>query len=677
MNTFFVALILALLVGFVFDLVFNPDRYHNWLNSARARRGIRRTVLKAVYSRRTAGPLQDILRSASEGDEILMVGRTQKGLLQDNEELITNALQRGAILKLLFLDLRALTNRGPGQRVDLRSLRLPNAYGQLVDDVGDAEAKLKGLQEQCRRSQIRGSLLVYRTDVLVQSSIVILAPLKKKTPLRLLYDLSFGAEKSDKFVQYYRSPLRESADDFCSRLHKFYVSLFDSDVSSFAYDLSYRYSQVNDPVGELEKIASERMAALIKKHDELEEIRNNKLVSIIPAARSVFHALIAEPNAPPPLSAQIELTNECSTSCTHCYRFSKTGSPHMDLDLAKSILSQLHEFGVRTITFSGGEPTRHPNFAEIMRYAAGTQNLAVGVLSNGVNVSNGDLFEIYRHAQWLRLSIDGSQNVYGEIRKLISTDRSAFHEVHETIKRFIHLNTGAPRCKLSICYTIQRRNADDVPHMIRWVRSLGLPGSDKCLTFKIAHGSNGFLCTAAQLKTLYSDVFNNPDFRDAANIPYLRWFLERQSSMLDFAKGRPTESLYLQQSTRCFTPHMFTLIDPRGDVYPCCFLFEDNEGYGKEALEKRNIHCVGSLVNSSFRDLWNGEKYQLVRDELTSINPNDTKYEACGQCTRHCNHNRGLSQLYAEYSGLHAARGDSDLVLKGVIGDRTQDEAWL
>jgi len=53
--------------------------------------------------------------------------------------------------------------------------------------------------------------------------------------------------------------------------------------------------------------------------------------------------------------------------------------------------------------------------------------------------------------------------------------------------------------------------------------------------------------------------------------------------------------LYLQQPTRCFTPHLFTLIDPQGDVYPCCFLFEDNQGYTTEAVAKRRVHCVGSL----------------------------------------------------------------------------------
>jgi MoaA/NifB/PqqE/SkfB family radical SAM enzyme len=168
-----------------------------------------------------------------------------------------------------------------------------------------------------------------------------------------------------------------------------------------------------------------------------------------------------------------------------------------------------------------------------------------------------------------------------------------------------------------------------------------------------------------------------PDFSEAANISYLRRFLEHQSSVLDVAEGRPTQSLYLQQPTRCFTPYLFTLIDPQGDVYPCCFLFEDNQGYTPEAVEKRKAHCVGHLKDETFVGIWNGTKYQQVRRELASINPKREKYAACGECTRHCNHNRGLSQLYAEYSGLKATARGADSVLEGIVGERTQNEVWL
>jgi len=639
-------------------------------------RTIRKTGLKAIYPRshpKTRNQqLLNILQDAMDRDEILMVGRTHKGLLEVNEQAILKALERGVVIKILFLDQKILTNLGPGQHFDLRSLGLPNAYVQLLDDVGAAVAKLRALKDECRKRKVWGSLLVFRTVVLVQSSVVVYVPLEKKTPMRLLYDFSFGGEDSDKFVQYYRSPQTDSAGDFCNRLRKFYASLYEPDISAFSYELSYRYSR-SDPLEEIEKLATERITNLIKAHEEVEKIRNNSLERLVPAAASVFAALSSDSDVPAPISAQIELTNACSTQCTHCFRYSKIGEPHMETGLARRILDQLHEFGVRTITLSGGEPTKHPDFGNLLQYAAVDKKLAVGVLSNGVGVSKNDLARIQKHARWLRLSIDGSPTVYGQIRSISGKD--AFPEVSATIEQFIRLNEIGRRCQLSICYTIQKRNADDVPEMITWVRSLGLPNDDKCLTFKFAHGRNGFLCSKPQLEML-AQIFLKPEFRDSANLPYLKWFLERQSSIRDVEKGRPTESLYLQQPTRCFTPHLFTLIDPHGDVYPCCFLFEDNQGYTAEAIEKRRAHCLGSLKTQSFREIWNGTKYQQVRDELASINPKAKKYEACGECTRHCNHNRSLSQLYSEYAGLQAAGGDAISVIKGAMGPSGED-VWL
>lgn len=642
-------------------------------------RTVRRTGLKAIYPRshkQARVQLHNLLNGAKDGDEVFIVGRTHRGLLSDNNEEIIDALARGAVLKFLFLDLKALTNLGPGQRVDLRSLRLPNAYAQLVDDLGDAEAKLRGIRDACAARKLPGSLLVYRTDVLVQSSIVMHVPLEEKEAIRLLYDFSFGGDVSEKFVQCYKSKRRESPGDFCSRLRNFYAGLFDLDVSSFAYELSYRHSRSGGPPSEIEAIAVERMNQLINAHAEAEEIRNNPLKRIVPAAARVFSALGHD--APPPISAQLELTNECTTHCRHCFRHGPSVAPQMGTGLARKILAELSDYGVRTITLSGGEPTKHGDFAALLRYAAEDKNLAAGVLSNGVGVSDDNLRAIHRWAKWLRLSIDGgSPAVYNRVRKPVPPEEDAFRAVENVIRHFAHLNDKGLGCKISICYTIQQANVDDVSGMVGWVRRQPIPDGDKCLTFKFAHGKNGFLCTEGQLRKLYDDVFINANLKDAANIPYLRWFLERQSSTPDVAEGHPTQSLYVQQPTRCFAPHLFTLIDPQGDVYPCCYLFDDNGGYSAATVKKRSEYCMGSLTKGCFKDLWNGARYQQLREELAKIDPRASGFAACGECTRHCNHNRGLSQLYSEYSGLQAAGGNSDAVMTTVVGTQSEGDVWL
>ena len=50
-------------------------------------------------------------------------------------------------------------------------------------------------------------------------------------------------------------------------------------------------------------------------------------------------------------------------------------------------------------------------------------------------------------------------------------------------------------------------------------------------------------------------------------------------------------------------------------------------------------------VDMDFRRLWNGERYRDERGKLTIVRPESDTFEPCGECTRHCQHNRLLSNV--------------------------------
>ena len=633
--------------------------------------------------------LRTLFQTAESGDEIMFAARTYYGLLSEDENVtaILKALEHGVILKLLFLNGKKLTESQVGQQIDLRFLRIHDAFGRLVHDVGITEAKLGGVRQKCSEGKFAGSLLVYRTDFVIQNSIVVHVRNKhrgsnasQKVPKNFLYDFSFGEDESDKFTQFYKPHRKQQPSDFFSRLYEFYDAMFDPDASSFDFGLSYRPSK-DTLQTELCRMALDRWKGFIEGHTESEAVRDNALVKILPSAAQVFSALRHNHPVPAPITVQIELTNVCSTKCAHCFRWSTTAVRQMSTELAKSLLTQLSDFGVRTITFSGGEPTQHSQFIELLTYAS-ERKLGIGVLSNGVGITEQALKAIHTHAQWFRISMDGSnRTVYQEVRSSLP-GQNAFDEVMITLQRFKQLNDKAQRCRLSICYTIQKKNAHNVGDMIRMVRTQGLPGGDKSLTFKFAHGKDGagaFLCDEAQIRKLQK-LFVNPEFQHAANLDYLQWFLEHQSSARDIIAGRPAESLYRNQETRCFTPHLFGLVDPSGDIFPCCFLYEDNSSYAAAIQARRRKHCLGSLKTKNFIEIWRGAEYQQLRDELAVINPSGN-YGSCGECTRHCNHNKWFSKLHQEYNALYAAGGNSDQVMQtmmsALFGDTYVRDVWL
>jgi organic radical activating enzyme len=69
-----------------------------------------------------------------------------------------------------------------------------------------------------------------------------------------------------------------------------------------------------------------------------------------------------------PELVDIHLTSFCRAGCTWCYQASTKDGQHGDrLDILRTIAA-LSQMGVFEIAYGGGEPTDHPNFAEIIRY---------------------------------------------------------------------------------------------------------------------------------------------------------------------------------------------------------------------------------------------------------------------------------------------------------------------
>jgi MoaA/NifB/PqqE/SkfB family radical SAM enzyme len=67
-----------------------------------------------------------------------------------------------------------------------------------------------------------------------------------------------------------------------------------------------------------------------------------------------------------PILAQIVPIRRCNLSCTYCNEFDKTSAPVPTAEMLRRI-DKLSELGTSIITFSGGEPTLHPQLDQLIR----------------------------------------------------------------------------------------------------------------------------------------------------------------------------------------------------------------------------------------------------------------------------------------------------------------------
>ena len=110
-------------------------------------------------------------------------------------------------------------------------------------------------------------------------------------------------------------------------------------------------------------------------------------------------------------SAYFEITNRCNLNCKTCYNRSGLNNEKKEISLAqlKQSIELLIPLGVQRILLSGGEPTFHTEFNEILDLTDDYPELSFGIVTNGT-VCNQKLIDKLNDKGniTLQISLDGS-----------------------------------------------------------------------------------------------------------------------------------------------------------------------------------------------------------------------------------------------------------------------------
>jgi MoaA/NifB/PqqE/SkfB family radical SAM enzyme len=79
----------------------------------------------------------------------------------------------------------------------------------------------------------------------------------------------------------------------------------------------------------------------------------------------------------------IRLTRRCNNNCIFCLDKEAQNGSFIDLDTIKLQLRQGREQGIKKLILSGGEPTLHPDYLKIVKFASGIGYKGIQTVSNG------------------------------------------------------------------------------------------------------------------------------------------------------------------------------------------------------------------------------------------------------------------------------------------------------
>ena len=361
----------------------------------------------------------------------------------------------------------------------------------------------------------------------------------------------------------------------------------------------------------------------------------------------------------PPVSIQLLLTNDCTSRCIMCNHYEMSSQNELSKTELESIIYYIKDIGTKNIIISGGEPFRKKYCLDIIDFAR-KLDLNIGLLTNGIKsgnncINSNDAKRLKASCDWVQLSIDSfNPETYKHIR------RNDLSIVLDSLNNLEKEGTN-----LEICFTIQRDNIDEAINLVKG--NLNKP-TRAPIRFKFAHGpdkNDKFLLSNAQdiskLKDFLIHCRNSNDF----NTQYiLDMFTKEYFTPEDITLGTPLKSRNKHFKFNGYNCHIFNYsckIDAKGNVYPCCFLFDDNQG---ESSKIRTSHKLGSLrSNSGVVELpENGHnKLREVLFESNKLMPYKNLIipiddDACNNCTRHFYQNEFLNKLESianEYESIH------------------------
>ena len=94
--------------------------------------------------------------------------------------------------------------------------------------------------------------------------------------------------------------------------------------------------------------------------------------------------------------AWLELTSKCNQNCLHCFMGKDLNAyePYSFEDIC-AFIGTMHRLGISQLILTGGEPTLHPEFKEILEYAA-LYDINLTLLTNGTTPYIHDFVPVFR-----------------------------------------------------------------------------------------------------------------------------------------------------------------------------------------------------------------------------------------------------------------------------------------
>lgn len=273
-------------------------------------------------------------------------------------------------------------------------------------------------------------------------------------------------------------------------------------------------------------------------------------------------------------SATFLLKYDCNLNCSFClndWRGKKRPNDELTWAQQKETLQKLKKEGVEHVTFTGGEPTLHPNLAELIVFAS-ELGLSTLLQTNGTRIDDEFLKKVKGKLNGIQISLEGMREEQKKISKVDCFDRIVAN------MRKIKQNGF----RLFTNFTITQQNKSSLKQYLALLNDIGVDVASFTRLYPAGQA----------IKNWQELVVSAEEY--ASFIRELKE-LEKSSKTKIYLAGPTDTSFLLQQNLSvdnkalCSAGRGEIAINPNGDILPC-------PSWNKPA---------GNIAKQDLHEVWN------------------------------------------------------------------------
>ena len=166
-------------------------------------------------------------------------------------------------------------------------------------------------------------------------------------------------------------------------------------------------------------------------------------------------------------SCTVELTNRCNLTCGHCYSERHAATGDLPVEILRRLITEGHDNGLRHLSFTGGEPTLHRRFADIVTWVDDA-GYTFGLVSNGSTFPKlAAMLSARRGFKGITFSLDGATEPTHDELRGAGSYRRVMRAVAACVGRSVTFTFNM---------VITARNCHEVEQLVTTAHALGAAG---------------------------------------------------------------------------------------------------------------------------------------------------------------------------------------------------------